>query len=182
LATLDGVKARVAEKVGDQDKVGTAAETGGAKVCRSMWAAGFSPGRWPRRWWKILAGAAMSRFRRISAEPDRQPRRRGRLRCLGQQLQGIGGIQILKCLQRGWEVLAQRVAQPLGVAGAFGRSTPCAPASPPSPPRPRRCPQPPDAAGGNRCAPSQPGCARQRRRLWSLRRYAVPGSGPPAMG
>jgi hypothetical protein len=27
---------------------------------------------------------------------DRQPRRRSRVRCLGQQLQGIGGVQILK--------------------------------------------------------------------------------------
>jgi hypothetical protein len=51
---------------------------------------------------------------------DRQPRRRGRLRCLGQQLQSIGGIQILTRFQRDWEILAQRMTQRLGVAGTFG--------------------------------------------------------------
>jgi hypothetical protein len=50
---------------------------------------------------------------------DRQLRRRGRVRCPGQQLQHISGIQILEGLQRGREVLPQRVAQPLGVTGPF---------------------------------------------------------------
>ncbi len=46
-------------------------------------------------------------------------RRRGRVRCLAQQLQGVGGVEILERLQRGGEVLAQRVSQPQRVAGAF---------------------------------------------------------------
>ena len=41
--------------------------------------------------------------------------RRGRVGGLGQQLQGVGGVQVLEGLQGGGEVLAQRVPQPLVV-------------------------------------------------------------------
>jgi hypothetical protein len=48
---------------------------------------------------------------------DGQLRGGCRIRGLGQQLQGVGGIQVLKRLQRGREVVAQGVPQPLGMAG-----------------------------------------------------------------
>ena len=45
---------------------------------------------------------------------DGQLRGRGGVRCLGQQFQGVGGVEVREGLQRGGEVLAQGVAQPLG--------------------------------------------------------------------
>ena len=79
--------------------------------------------------------AAMSRRRaRLSAAADLrggQPRRRRRIRGAGQQLEGVGGVQVLEGLQRGGEVVAQRVAQPLDVAGCVPRSASCAPGPPP---------------------------------------------------
>jgi hypothetical protein len=42
-----------------------------------------------------------------------QPGRPGRVRCLGQQLERVGGGQVLEGFQRGGEVLAQLVPQPL---------------------------------------------------------------------
>ena len=42
-----------------------------------------------------------------------------------------GVERALTRLQRCREILTQRMPQPLGVAGTFGRSTSCAPASPP---------------------------------------------------
>ena len=59
---------------------------------------------------------------RLSAAADLgagQPRRAGRVRGLAQQLQGVGGVQVLERLQRGREVLAQLVPQPLHRPGAF---------------------------------------------------------------
>jgi hypothetical protein len=46
----------------------------------------------------VVAPGASERGRDLG---DRQPRRRSRVRCRGQQLQDIGGIQVLKRLQRG---------------------------------------------------------------------------------
>jgi hypothetical protein len=54
---------------------------------------------------------------------DRQLRRRDRVRRLGQQLQGISGIQILKGRKRSRKVVPQRVAQSLDVAGALPNHT-----------------------------------------------------------
>jgi hypothetical protein len=69
LAPSDGVEARVAEEVGDQDEVSPATDEGGgegvpADVCGDVLvqAGGLGDGV------EDLAGAAMSRFRRISAE------------------------------------------------------------------------------------------------------------------
>ena len=44
-----------------------------------------------------------------------QLRRRGRVRGLGQQLQGVGGVQVLERRQRGGEEIPQCVTQPLDV-------------------------------------------------------------------
>ena len=68
-----------------------------------------------------LAGdaAAAGALERGADLADGQLRRRGRVGGLGQQLQGVGGVQILERLQGGGEVPAQRVPQPLGVAGAL---------------------------------------------------------------
>jgi len=46
-----------------------------------------------------------------------QPRRRYRVRCPGQQLQGVGGVQVLERVQRGREEITQLMAQPLNMAG-----------------------------------------------------------------
>jgi hypothetical protein len=62
--------------------------------------------------------AASTRERRPDLV-EREPGRTGRIRRLAQQLQGVGRIQVGECLQRGGEVLPQRMPQPLGVAGAF---------------------------------------------------------------
>ena len=48
-----------------------------------------------------------------------QPGRRGRVGGDGQQVQRIGGGQVLERVQRGGEELPQRVTQPLHVAGPF---------------------------------------------------------------
>ncbi len=48
-----------------------------------------------------------------------QLRGRGRVGGLGQQLQRVGGVQVLERLQRGGEEIPQLVAQPLDVAGPF---------------------------------------------------------------
>ena len=48
-----------------------------------------------------------------------QPRSRRRIRCRGQQLEGVGGGQVAEGLQRGGKVLAQRGAQPQQVTAAF---------------------------------------------------------------
>ena len=48
-----------------------------------------------------------------------QLRRRRRVRRLAQQLQRVGGVQVLEGLQRGREILAQHVPQTQHVAGAF---------------------------------------------------------------
>ena len=43
----------------------------------------------------------------------------GRVRCPGQQLQRVGGVQVLKCRQCRGEVLPQLVPQPLCLPGPF---------------------------------------------------------------
>jgi hypothetical protein len=48
-----------------------------------------------------------------------QPGRRRRVGCLGQQLQRIDGVQVVKRLQRAGKILPQRVPQPLAMAGAL---------------------------------------------------------------
>ena len=48
----------------------------------------------------------------------RQPSRPGGLGCLGQQLQDVGGIEVLIGLQGGWEELPQAGAQPQHLTGA----------------------------------------------------------------
>jgi hypothetical protein len=48
--------------------------------------------------------------------------RRGRVGCLGRQLQGLGGVAVLEGDQRRGQVLAQGMPQPLDVPGALGRS------------------------------------------------------------
>lgn len=53
-----------------------------------------------------------------------QPRGRCRVGGLGQQLKGVGRGQVLERLQRGGEVVAQRVPQPLHVTGPLPRSLP----------------------------------------------------------
>ena len=83
---------------------------------------------WPRcsarsAAWIAAALAAMSRRRaRLSAAliwlrvSLAAP---GRVRGLAQQLQGVGGVEVLERLQRGREVLPQRVPQPLHLPGPF---------------------------------------------------------------
>jgi hypothetical protein len=68
-----------------------------------------------------LAGdaAAPGTLERRADLADGQLRHRGRGGGFDQQLQGVGGVQVLERLQGGGEVLAQGVPQPLGVAGAF---------------------------------------------------------------
>ena len=48
-----------------------------------------------------------------------QPGRRGRVGGLAEQFEGIGGVEVVECFQRGREVLTQRVSQPLRLTGAF---------------------------------------------------------------
>ncbi len=63
--------------------------------------------------------AAASALERGVDLRKRQPGGLRRDRGFGQQLQGVGGVEVLERDQRGREVVPQGVAQPLGVPGAF---------------------------------------------------------------
>ncbi len=56
-----------------------------------------------------------------------QSGREDRVGRLAEQLEGIDGVEVVERLQRGWEILTQRVPQPLGGAGTFERSRSCVP-------------------------------------------------------
>jgi hypothetical protein len=67
----------------------------------------------------VAAPGALERRADLRAGQLRGP---GRVRCLRQQLQRVGGVQVGEGLQRGREVLLQLVAQPLDLAGCAPRS------------------------------------------------------------
>jgi hypothetical protein len=67
-----------------------------------------------------------------------------------QQLQGIGGIEILKRRKRGREILTQRMTQSLGMTGPLGRSTSLRPGHHLDRLASVHCQRPPGAAGGKR--------------------------------
>ena len=95
-----------------------------------------------------------------------QPRRPGRVRGLAQQFQRVAGVEVIERLQRGGEVLPQLVPQPLHRAGPVPDHRLVRPGHHLDALGLRGCPRPPGAAGGNRCAPCPPACARRRRRSW----------------
>src|SRR6266567_4507817 len=59
-----------------------------------------------------LLGAASGALKRGTDLGGGQPCGRGRVRRPGQQLQGVGGVQVLERLQRGREEVPKLVAQP----------------------------------------------------------------------
>jgi hypothetical protein len=61
-------------------------------------------------------GAAVAGRRHVRRQPGHGRRVRG----TGQQFQGVGGVQVLERLQRGGEVVLQRVPQPLDVPDGPG--------------------------------------------------------------
>jgi hypothetical protein len=64
----------------------------------------------------VAAAGPAQRGRDLGAgQPDRGRRVGG----LGQQFEGVRGVEVVERIERGREVLAQRMPQPLGLAGAF---------------------------------------------------------------
>lgn len=68
-----------------------------------------------------LVSMSRRRARRRAAEIWARLNRaaEGRVGGLAEQFEGIGGVEVVECLQRGREVFMQRVSQPLGLTGAF---------------------------------------------------------------
>ena len=73
--------------------------------------------RGPDRRGLLVDVAAAGTLERRADLGGGQLRRRGRVRGPGQQLESVGGVQVLVGLQRGGEVVPQSVPQPLHLAG-----------------------------------------------------------------